>query len=421
MAQDIRDIIRAPAKHVFRRMFMKRVLTIGGYEADWFEITSFVMSWGTIEESYGDNLYTGEYEIDGLQAQFNNSRARFNDENDPNSLFSGFETRIGTRFKVEIGFFDVNQEEVLGRSFYGISFSEPKVFGSGEIKYEIASVMKVFQLFQAKGITESNTGTEVHMDRLVKKLQNAVRIFDRYFEGANDTERYQIQTGAEAFLAAILEEETVWDKMKNYSLYENFFPSMTDDGNFQWTDRDETVSSQWTFNGSGSFDNDFGINIVSIEQQLGVDRTYSRVAIRFSKNTSDVAVSEVNWTPGDGSVPDIYGVRLFEFEATEGELNNSRAQNVADRIRTATAIPHNIYTIRTTFIPQLRVNDRVTLNFQGSVNTGAAFILGSSTLGSDDRLGGALGAINLTNKDCKISGLTIDVDSFECEFELTEL
>jgi hypothetical protein len=401
-------------------MFMKRVLVAGGYEADWFEITEYVTSWGTIKESYGDNLYTGEYEIDGIQVEFNNSRAKFNDENDPNSLFFGFATRINTRFKLDVGFYDINQEEVPGRSFYGLSKSEPEVLGSGTIKYAIGSVMNVFKLFQAKGITEQNRPTDIHIERLVQKEQNAVRIFDRYFEGPDDATRYQIQAGAETFLIKILEEQTVWDKIKELSFYENFFPQITNDGNFEWVDRNETVAVQWIFNGAGSFDNVYGINIIDITQQLGVDRTYSRVTVRYGKGDTDIAVSEVNWTPGDGSIPDLYGVRVFEFEATAGELNNVRAQNVADRIRAATAAPHNIFVIDTTFIPHLRVNDRVLLNYRGS-ESGDAFILGTSQLGSQDRLGGARGAINLINRECKISAIEIDVNTLQCNFELTEL
>lgn len=418
MPQAIRDIIRAPAKHVFKRMFMKRVLIAGGYEADWFTITEFVTSWGTIKESYGDNLYTGEYEVEAVQVEFDNSRAKFNDQNDPNSLFFGFATRVNTRFKIEIGFYDIDQEEVLGRAFYGLSKSEPEILGSGTIKYTLGSVLGVFKLFPAELTLPQNDFTDQHIDALVKKEQNATRIFDRYFEGPDDATRYQIQAGAEKFLVDTPQEMTVWDKIAELSFYENFFPSITDDGNFQWTDRDETVAVQWKFNGAGSFDNIYGINIVDITQQLGVDRVFTRVGIKIAAGT--VRVDEVNWTPGDGSVPDLYGVKVFEYEATPGELNNLIGDNIAARIRAATQTPHNIFKINTTFIPHLRVNDRVLLNYQGS-KSGEGFVLGASLIGVVDILGGAQGAINLVDRDCKISGLEIDVNTFQCEFELTEL
>ena len=421
MPQDIKDIIRSPAKHVFRRLYIKRVLLTGGYEADWFEITPYVISWGKIQESYGDNLYTGEYEIDSLQIELDNTKARFNPEADSNSLFFGFQTRIGTRVRMEIGFYDIDQEEVLGRSFYGISFSEPKISSDGVIKYDVASVFKVFQLFPAKGIAEQNKFTHEHISRWCQKLQNGVRIFDRYFEGPDDATRYQISLGLEKFLAEILEEETVWDKIKMYSLYENYFPSMTNDGNFQWTNRDASLLSQWTFNGAGSFDNEYAINIIDIAQELGVDRVFTKVVIRYDSGNTDISTAEINWTPGDGSPADIYGVRVFEYSGTPGEINSPTAQNVADRILAATQTPRNIYNIKTTLIPHLRLNDRVTLNYSGTVIQGDAFILGTSSLGGPDRLGGPLGAINLTNKICKISALSVDLDSFECEFELTEL
>jgi hypothetical protein len=418
VAQLIRDVVRAPSSHVFRRLFMKRVLSAGGYEADWLEITEFVTSWGTIKESYGDNLYTGEYEVEAVNVGLDNSKAKFNSETDTNSLFFGFATRINTRFKIDIGFYDINQEEVPGRSFYGLSRSEPTVLGSGTIKYKIGSVLGVFKLFAAKGISEQNQDTDVHVDRLVKKTQNAARIFDRYFEGPDDATRYQIQAGVEKFLVSIPEDMTVWDKITELSLYENFFPSITDDGNFQWTDRNETIAVQWVFNGAGSFDNIYGINIIDITQQLGVDRVFTRVGIEINDGT--IRVKEINWTPGDSSVPDLYGAKVFEYEATPGELNNALGDSIADRLLAATQTPHNIFKINTTFIPHLRVNDRVTLNFKGS-EAGDAFINDSSILDGPDLLDGPRGAIDLVNRDCKISELQISLDTLQCQFELTEL
>lgn len=422
MPQAIKDIVRAPSSYVFRRMFIKRVLGTGGYEANWFEITQYVRQFGTIKESYGDNFYVGEYEIDDLSVQFDNTKSKFNIETDPLSIWNGYATRIGTRFKIEIGFYDVDQEEVLAKSFYGITYSNPEIDGDGNVSFKIASIMKVFQLFSAKGITEQNKFSNIHMDRLVEKEQNGVRIFDRYFEGSNDPTRYQITNGNEKFLIIIEEEQTVWDKIKEFSLYENYFPSITDDGNFQWTNRDETASIQWVFNGAGSFDNEYGINIVSIKQELAVDRTFSRVAIRYDEGSAQVAVSEVNWTPGDLSVPDLYGARPYEYEATHGELNGSIAQSVADRILAQTASPKNIYNIKTTFIPHLKVNDKVTLNYKGSsIPSANSFILGTSIYGGPDVLGTPLGAINLENIDCKISAVSINVDALSCSFELTEI
>jgi len=125
--------------------------------------------------------------------------------------------------------------------------------------------------------------------------------------------------------------------------------------------------------------------------------------------------------PGDGSVPGLFGERVFTYKTTEGELNNPIGSSIATRIHSDVSVAHNIYNIGTTFVPQLSLNDRVTVNYAGSTIGGNAFILASSLLGGEDLLGGSVGSINLVDKICKISSLKINLDDLVCEFELTEL
>lgn len=422
----INDFVKKGATQVYRKLFIKRVGSDGMYESNWFEITSFVQNFGTITESYGDNLILGTYQLPTLGVSLDNSRRKFNDQNDSNSLFAGFKSRIKTKFRFEIGFIELASDdlqgdtEVLGRNFYGILFSEPINSDTGIVTFRVASIMKVFQIYTAFGVDTSSTTSSGMIDRIVKSEKNGARIFDQFFEGSNDTERYQIQSTTDNISAPLIQErDTVWDKIKDYSFYENFYPGITDDGNFEWRDRAPTGSFEFKFNGAGSFDNEFGINIVRVSSEVaGVDQTWSRAVIEFDDDM--FAESFTSWTPGDGSIQDIYGERTYNER--KKELDQPLAQIITDRITTLLGAPKRRWNILTSFIPHLRLNDRVEINYMGEqIERENPFILGVSVLGGTDVLGGFLGSINIAAVTAKISSLSVNIDSLNTNFELTEV
>jgi len=413
------EFVKRGAKTAYRRVEIKRVKTDGTYEADWFDITPFIVNFGTIAESYSDNIIVGEYQIHNLTISVDNSRRRFNPETDSESIFLNFKTRIKTRFRIETGFIDRddNDSEVLGRRFYGITFSEPQNSDSGRVNFSIASILKVFQLYPATGIVTTSAAVSVLMERLTERTENAVRIFDQFFEGASDAVRYQIQSSSTVITPIINDNETVWDKMTDYSLYEFYYPSVTNDGNFQWRDRVETGGTIFKFNGGNSFDNEFGINIVRILSEVpGVDQTWTRVTIEFDDDMFSTSLT--SWTPGDGSTQDIFGERTYE--RTFKELTSGTSATIADTIRANTQTPKRRWNISTSFIPHLNLNDKVELNYTGDIISDG-FILGLSVLNGPDVLGGSVGAINLENVITKISGFSINLDTFATQFELTEV
>jgi hypothetical protein len=72
------EIVKRATKTAYRRVEIKRIKTDGTYEADWFDITPYITSFGTIAESYSDNIIVGEYQIHTLTLSVDNSRRRFN-------------------------------------------------------------------------------------------------------------------------------------------------------------------------------------------------------------------------------------------------------------------------------------------------------------------------------------------------------
>ncbi len=501
MAPTLNELVRKGAKIGYRKVEMKRVRLDGTYETDWFDISTFVQSYGSMNESYGDNLILGEYQPTETSIVLDNSRRKFNDAAESESLFHTFKTRIKTRFRIEVGFIDPDgfDDEIVGRRFYGIMTSEPVTSDAGLITLKISSILNVFKLHNAANIVPDvlstplannafNVGTDTFMtivnhgliidqliklrsgdpatpggirtfeifrvvlvigiddievdkiaaaalnnlqvlisvdtpadliNRLVKKLQNGVRVFDQFFEGADDATRYQIQSipGDVIISPTIKDNVTIWDKIKDYSLYENFYPGVTFDGNFEWRDRLPVGGNVFIFNGAGSFDNTFGINIVRVNsEEAGVDQTWTRAVIEHADDL--FAVSESVWTPGDGSIQDIFGERTFEADLKE--LDAGLAQVVADRVISALGRPKRRWRLQTVFIPQLRLNDPVEINYLGESDTANPFIFDVSQFNVDS-LGNRTGSINLDQIQAKVQEVSINVNSFETEYELVEV
>lgn len=419
----IQTLLRRGVTWCGRRVSIKRLQTDGNYESEWFDITSYVNSFGIVKKSFGDTVFLGNTQIEGMSIQFDNSSRKFNDESEYRSLWSGFLTRYRTKFKIELFFYDDDGSEVSGLNFYGILYSSPTTSDSAVSVFSIATMLKVFQKYPADGIdTTGSPDTATLIDRLVKKSQNSVRIFDQFFEGSSDSEKYDINPeGASVTTISspnILKSKTVWGKMVDYSFIDNAFPYIDSSGNFVWSTKDETSSEKWQFHGAGSSNNDYGINIISVDEQRdGLENTWNRVAIEYATDT--FSVSEANWTPGDLSSNDKFGDRTFEYSLTE--LTSGEASTVASTIRDAYKEPKREWDITTIITPHLELKDKVSLNYIGEINVENPFIFGASTLGGPDVFGGYSNSISLNDVTCKIISMEHDLDELVSRFTLREV
>jgi len=418
----IEDLVSRGANSIFRRVSMKRLQLNNQYETDWGDITSYVIKYGTIRYSYNDIVYLGNTMITGATLVFDNSRGQFNDENTITSLFNGFKTRYRTKFKIEVGYLDDNQDEVSGLVFYGISYGDPKTNDKGTISIKLSSLLKVFSNYAADGISTSSGTTEELIDRLVKKTQGGQRIFDSFFEGATDADKYKINPRAITGLLDINgpeigDDKSVFDKLVDYSLISNFYFTVDNEGSFVWDIKEEKNVISWYFNGTGQFNNDFGVNIVNVPKLIqGLNNTWGRVAIEYRNGT---AVSAASWVPGDGSAQDLYGERTFNYELKE--LSVSEANDMALDIRQIYQNPKREYTLNTVFIPQLELNDWVKINYIGEPSAGQQIIIGEFVIGDDSiPIGGSQGSINISDVDAKIIGITLNLDNLTSQFVLRE-
>jgi hypothetical protein len=420
----IKELIVKGSMWAYRKMYIKRLQEDGTYESDWLEISPSVISWGVLRKSFGDNIFLGDYDTDDLNIVLDNNVRRF----DVSSIFNGFKTRFRTKFKVEIGLYDTDgRTEVHGNTSYWILFREPEVNDQGEISFQLTSTLGVLKNYTAFGVSNNTSTTAQMVDRIVKREISGNRIFDQYFEGVNDAAKYQINaTGAHTIVnPSVPASKTSWDKIKEYSLFQNSFAYVNQSGNFVWENRDPTGAIQWYFNGAGNFyDNDFGVNIVAIPREVaGRDNTFTRVVCEYAVDTFYTA--EESWIPGDLSNTDLYGQRTFNYEALE--LSLSEANTVSDALLAAIKTPLKRWDVITTFIPQLELKDKVVLNYVGEDIITPAFKLDISLLSDTrtntayDPLGNFAGSINLKNVEAKIIEMAVNMDTFLCEYVCEEI
>ena len=415
MTTAIRDLIKRGVAFNYFRCSIKRVTGDGTYDADWIDITDYVLQYPSISTSYSDVVFLGDYRIDAGQLVLNNSTRRFNDPTDSTSIFYSCLTRYRTRIKIECGFKDDDETEVDGLVFHGIVFSEPISTDGGYITFSVASILKVFQNYTAYDVSTAGAPSSATMiDRLVKLESGGVRLFDRYLEGTTDAERYQINPDSHTLtLTAISQpsvqaDNTVWDKIADYSFAEGFFPEIDPSGNFVWDKRTETATTQWVFNGAGSQDSDYGINIISVDRYSdGTNNIWTRFAITYDNN-GNVSVAEDSWTPGDLSNTDVYGARTYAKTMLDLDITTSAA--VATALQADYKNAHKELDITTVFIPHLRLNDRVEVNYIGQASVANTFTIGVSRIGGPDLLGHRVGSISIDGLIFKIIGISHDIN-----------
>ena len=427
----IKDLILRGSMWNGRRCSIKRIQDDGTYETDWYDITPYVSQWGIYQTSMLDNIFANQFQIENIKMVFDNSNRYFNSENDFSSLFYTFKQRYRTKFKIESFLYDDDDTEVSGLTFYGILLTQPETRDDNKITFDISHILKVLQLYPATGIAVTASTTAGLVDRLVKKEVNSVRLFDRYFEGADDSEKYQINSSGAYTVSApnISDTETVWDAITRYSAYQGSFPYVNQSGNFIWEDRTATVATQWIFNGAGSFyDNDYGVTLRDgVSEIEDINNQFSRASLTHATGTY---TKETSWTPGDGSVTDKYGEVTFDnWPGDNTELTSGEATTIVDAFHTSYSPLKKRWWLPATFIPHLNIKDRIEINYIGEEKAENPFRLGFSALApSGDRnasgydvLGSKSGALRIDEQEAVIIRIMVNLDDHLTLFEVKEI
>lgn len=414
----IKELVNRGCVETFRRVSIKRLKKDQTFESEWYDITYNVVAFPKVSQAFGDKTLLGDYKITSSSITLDNSGRKYNSENDMDSIFYKLYFRRLTKVKIEVGYIDDNNAEVEGLVFYGIFYGDPKASDKQTITIPMTGMLKVFDLFGAKGIDETATDTETMVTRLYGKEQNGVNLFSKFFEGSSinpDSESVISLTNA-----SVTESDTVWDKIQDYSNYEDFIPYVNNSGEFVWDDRDESASVEWVFNGQKLLgNNDFAVNVISLNSiDDGISNYYSKAVIEY--DTDATVESKINWTPGGDSTVDQYGERIYKRTALE--LVKDDAKTFADKIINNYQAARKNFKVVTPFIP-IEIKNTVQVNVAGNEinDVNNCFRVGISTLDSGDVLQGYDSSINLISVYCKVVQIDYDINNMKCNYILREI
>jgi hypothetical protein len=261
-----------------RKCFIKRLKLDGTYDADWLDVSQYIVTYPTIKQGVPDDIFLGEYKDEDVSVSVDNSQRKFNDTGETESLFYGYRTRYKTLFKFSLLLSDKYDNDVEALSWYGISFSNPSTNDAGEMSFTVSSTVKILSNYSAVGIDLTSGTTAELVTRLLNKTKDGVSLFARYFTGfIINPDSTSVTTITHPLIE---DKDTVLDKLQLYSFYDDFFYYVDNDGNLVWTNRIPTATVQWELNGAGQVDSSYPVNIVSIDEYYNdTDNVYTKVAL----------------------------------------------------------------------------------------------------------------------------------------------
>jgi len=312
---------------------------------------------------------------------------------------------------------------VIDRSSQGLFIISDEIPISGqknECTLRCKSLNSIFTETRAAditGITGTHTASEIM--EIIKDATDGAGTF--LFRTFIDNDFWHIQTTTINYIlnsGSELDDMSCWELMTKLAESEGYVVFLDRKGEFYFKDREpETTTSQYDFIGLGYRN----INIKNITEYFeALNKTYNYIRCKF--NTDDTSTSYATWgttTTIDGSNPSWkYGQRVYEFENIYA--NSTTSQTIVKNLYDLYSQPKYNLKLKTKFIPHLNLMDKVTVSYSSSNSVGAA--LWDIAVHDVDYFPSEMGEnINFYNDEFIIIGKTINLDTYECEFNLEEV
>ena len=411
---------------VFRRLFLKRRQTDGEYESDWQEVPGRLLKkWGFIKYSI-DDVKPNYLKFSGMNFDVLNNGGFFSEVTQEQSFWFGYLSRFRTLVKVEAGYTDTTGTEyptdpVL---YTGLITNDFKQKQDNIISFQTKHVSSVFEEHPASdviGLGATQTASDI-----IEKIRdhvdgNAVAIFQKFISiGAWNitatTNNYNMATSTS------LQGLSCWGLMKKLAEAENYTVYVDQSADFFFKERSNVPASiTYHFSGLNDGDKTYGHNIMSnISIDEGLRKVYNRIRIKFNsqETVTSYTTKEEDWDWGDSSSSFRFGVRTFNY--FNEWLTTATADTIGQTIFDEFSEPKTEITMKTKFVPQLMVLQRVDVTYQ------SAIIAGSDIWGVDvwDTAiwGGQTGFnINLVEQDSKVLNVKHDLNKFVSTVQVREL
>ena len=420
MALNIKQLNRKSNLLPYRTVEIRRRLDdgTGNYETDWVDISDDIVSFGTVSWHL-DTETVGVFTQSTITLVGDNTDKKWDSELQPESLFTGYLTRYKTLFRVTIGLKD-GSTDVTGSVFYGI-LTDDITLTETEAIIVVNSLTEVFREQKASGLSLNATDTASDIVDKVLALQDNTGnvIFDRFITGDD------ISVTTTQYVDAVApEEQSCWEVINRVCLTEDHCAYVGNNGSFYFSPKTSGTAIAWKFNGAGIYDEDYGVNVAKIEQSNHIwTKIYNQVVIEHTDGSYGTAGD--TWSQGDASSSDKYGERILSFD--EYWLGSDSAPLVAGSLYANYKDPkREVVLTSSTFNPDLKLLDRVEVNYYGENSTPTPGVWGVSVFGTAYSYGvglwtGKTGGIYLDGVSMNIIGIDLDLDDFVSTFSLREV
>jgi hypothetical protein len=360
---DSPTLIRQPVCRIFRRAYIKRRSAATGlYEADWFEITKYVKSFGSAETTT-DDVRINQFVHSGITLRCRNDESAFEPETNSRSLWHGYLTRNRTMVKIEAGYYDTDYSEQADDASVGIFILDDEIpisYVSNDVDLMCKSIVAPLEATRANeiaGLTNSMTAFQ-----FVSAVRDATDGADGYlFRNFVTSTAWTIQTTTTVYTSVLDEAEnySVWDLMTKFAEAETFVVSATRTGGIEFRSRDPRTTAPAHYFYGNMFRKP---NIISVDTaKEATEKLYTNFRLKFQKpdTTTSYVSAGVPTEVNDSNVSWIYGQRNYEFENTF--FGTTTAQAVVDRLFAEFSTLRNEAYLRTKFYPGVEVLDRVAI------------------------------------------------------------
>ncbi|MFA5114375.1 MAG: hypothetical protein WC529_08845 [Candidatus Margulisiibacteriota bacterium] len=411
----ILDEISKDYARCFKRIKIKRRL-IGapGYEADWLDITDYVLDVDTIIQNI-DNLELNNFTQGGFGITCRNDTFQFAAETRSSSYFYGYLTRHDTKVKVEAGYIDENDVEYSYDIGAGMIVGDNIVAqANGTIYLPCLAPSSIFDTQTASDLNEGtfeNGSIDWYDNKSVSEVVQLLYdlkvggeyVFHSKLEGVVITPGLDVVVDSYDFSDWSCKDALDYMAAASHSAW-----WVGPDFVLYFVSKDASAGVEFTFNGPGSRGKDINIYNASNYNE-GLDKVFNR----FSwYNTDPPISSSETWTPGDGSSSDKYGVRTYSLD-NRLITTDAKRQAVSDEYLAAYKEPKEEISLETKFVPQIGLLDRLRVNYFGDPGYIPPSLFGQGSFGrlGTGRYTGRRGGIKI-EKDMKATRIGQDVMSF---------
>lgn len=469
MTVDINTLIKSPSSIVFRRALIKRRNSSDGlFESDWLDISKDVKSYGKITNQI-DSARRYKFTFGNAKLSMENSSGRYNPHNDLGSLWYGYLNQQRTLVKIEAGYqlsqkndtgiwvnsefpaesvwdenvwdapdslWDATQSSTM---FTGIISGDVVFSDSNDVVFNIKPLQSVLQEFPARNLT-GWTSTGLTASQFVTMVRDQTDgagsfIFRPFF--GNTTTNWDISTTSNVFSnlntsgAQDVIDKNVWEVIERLAEAENFIPYVTRTGVFKFISRDTVATSTvYQFHGAGSFNTTYGHTIKKVNSYgFRATKFYSRVQIKYvnADTTTSYVVVESTMTVSGTNNPWILGNKTLQIENFYIP-NTATAQTLATTIYNDVSALKNEVEFETTFIPQLDIFDRFSVNYDPNPFTNNS-LWDQKNWGADDTSTSddlifdkaSYDSLLLDGQEFKFLSFEIDLDNFSNKFIAREV